>query len=116
MKKKYRINLLRAIAGIILGFSLISKWLKLDINADKVSVALMFSTIGIIYILIAIKWDTIWFKILLTVCGAYLIAVNFLTDHTALSLLAAACLLTPMLIIRFSKDDSDYEELNSRTS
>lgn len=64
----------------------------------------MFLLIGIAYIVMGYVWHGRWNKIIITACGVFVIAMNFVNKNTAIEILSIACLLTPMLIARFYKE------------
>ena len=64
----------------------------------------MFSLIGITYIVMAVVWDNRLVKILMFICGVFMIAINFFESNSTLNIIGIACMLTPMLIARFSNE------------
>ncbi len=64
----------------------------------------MFFLIGIAYLVMGYLWDTIFTRIIITTCGLFLIAMNFVESSMFLNILRIFCILTPMLIARFSKE------------
>lgn len=63
--------------------------------------SLMFSLIGLAYVVYGIIWDKIIIKLIFLISGLYLIAMNFISKNTFLTILGIICILTPILIIRF---------------
>jgi hypothetical protein len=64
---------------------------------------LMFTLIGIAYIVMGWVWGNKVTKIVATTCGVFLIAMNFFNNTPLLNLIGIVCILTPMLIARFYK-------------
>ncbi len=71
----------------------------------------MFSLIGIAYLVMGYVWDTKLTKIVITICGLFLIGMNFLESSTLLHLFGIVCILTPMLIARFSKENNNKQKV-----
>ena len=66
----------------------------------------MFSIIGITYIVMGYYWNHKLLKIVITTCGVFLIAMNFLPGSTPLEIVGIVCILAPMLIARFYKEEN----------
>ena len=62
----------------------------------------MFALIGIAYLVGGLVWDKKLINIIFIVCGTYLIGMNFIGDFALKSIVGITCILTPMLIVRFS--------------
>ena len=71
----------------------------------------MFMLIGISYLVAGYIWDTKLTKLILILCGLYLIAMNFTNNFDFKSIIGIVCILVPILMIRFSPDEADDEEL-----
>ena len=64
----------------------------------------MFTLIGIAYLVMGNVWDTMLARIIITTCGLFLIAMNFVESSIWFNIFRIVCILTPMLIARFSKE------------
>ena len=96
--------------GIIL-VGKISNWF-LDYSDATVHVLniAMFSMIGVVYLAFAWAFDRPILKLILGVCGIYLIFMNFIADYNWKSIVAIICMLTPMIIGRFMPNEADNKE------
>ncbi|MBN9350242.1 MAG: hypothetical protein J0H55_06125 [Chitinophagaceae bacterium] len=64
----------------------------------------MFCLIGIAFIASSFVWQKKLVKIILFLCGAYLIVMNFFAKDILLNWPALISILTPSIIYRFSKE------------
>lgn len=96
---------------ILIVFVLIGKVLNWLLNfsgeTNKILNILMFTLIGIAYIVMGWVWDNKITKIVATTCGVFLIAMNFFHNTPLLNLVGIVCILTPMLIARFYKEGDE---------
>jgi hypothetical protein len=67
----------------------------------------MFSLIGIAFIVQGYVWHNKFTKTIITLCGLFLIAVNFFDENMILDIIGIICILTPILIARFYKEQPD---------
>lgn len=111
MKKTFFI-ILRVLIGIIL-IGKISNWfMNYSDETNKIFNVAMFTLIGIAYLVSGFFWDKKLNKIIILICGFYLIIMNFLNDFgTFKSIIGIVCLLTPMLIAKFSSKEIGKEVL-----
>lgn len=75
----------------------------------------MFSLIGIAYIVVGYVWDHKVYKVLMMLCGSFLIVMNFLPGDLIVNIIGIACIITPLLIARFTDKKSglaSQEKLN----
>ncbi|MFD2567320.1 hypothetical protein [Pseudotenacibaculum haliotis] len=71
----------------------------------------MFALIGIAYLIGGFVWDKKLINFIFIVCGLYLIVMNFVGDFGLKSVIGIVCILTPMLITKFSPEETDDQEL-----
>ncbi len=72
----------------------------------------MFTLIGIVYLVGGFIWNKKLTNIIFLICGIYLIAMNFIGDFgISKSIIGIVCILTPVLIARFSPEETDEKEL-----
>jgi uncharacterized membrane protein (Fun14 family) len=88
---------------LVLTGKALSWFLDLGDGTDRLLNVLMFTLIGIAYIVMGYAWDHKFLKIAITICGVFLIAMNFLRNNVALDVISIACILIPLLIARFYK-------------
>lgn len=110
MKKILNIIFLILIGIVLIGK--ISNWfLNYSDETNQILNAGMFTLIGIAYLVGGFVWDKKLINIIFMVCGIYLIAMNFISDFGLKSIIGIVCILTPMLIARFSPEETDKNEL-----
>lgn len=101
---------------ILIAIILIAKILNWLFNyndeMDQILNIGMFTLIGIAYLVGGFIWNKNLTNIIFLISGIYLIVMNFIGDFGILkSIIGIVCILTPMLIIRFSPEETDEEEL-----
>ncbi|WP_179333056.1 hypothetical protein [Winogradskyella costae] len=106
--KKILFTIFRVLIGIIL-IGKISNWfLNYSDETNQILNAGMFTLIGIAYLVGGFIWDKKLTNIIFLICGMYLIAMNFIGNFKIYkSIIGIACILTPMLITRFSPEETD---------
>lgn len=108
-------KILHKIFLILIGIVLIGKisnwFLNYSDETNQILNAGMFTLIGIAYLVGGFVWNKKLINIIFLVCGIYLIAMNFIGDFGLKSIIGIVCILTPMLIARFSTDETDEKEL-----
>ena len=110
MKKILNIIFLILIGIVLIGK--ISNWfLNYSDETNQILNAGMFTLIGIAYLVGGFVWDKKLINIIFMVCGIYLIVMNFISDFGLKSIIGIVCILTPMLIARFSPEETDKNEL-----
>lgn len=109
--KKILFTIFRVLIGIIL-IGKISNWfLNYSDETNQILNAGMFTLIGIGYLVGGFNWDKKLINIIFILCGIYLIAMNFIGDFGLKSIIGIVCILTPMLIARFSPEETNEKEL-----
>lgn len=110
--KKTLFIIFRVLIGIIL-IGKISNWfLNYSDETNQILNAGMFSLIGIAYLVGGFIWDKKLSNIIFLICGIYLIAMNFISDFgISKSIIGIVCISIPMLIARFSPEETDEKEL-----
>jgi hypothetical protein len=66
----------------------------------------MFTLIGIAFLVMGYIWHNTFLRILITLCGVYLIVMNFFNNALS-DLTGIVCLLIPMFIARAYKEEND---------
>lgn len=109
--KKIAFTIFRILIGIIL-IGKISNWfMNYSDETNKILNALMFTLIGIFYLIGGFIWNKKSTNIIFLICGLYLIAMNFISDFgISKSILGIVCILIPMLIVRFLPEKADKKE------
>lgn len=103
LKFKNNLLLVFKVLLILVLIAKISNWfLSYPPEINKGINTAMFTLIGIAYIVMGIIWDGKLVKAFILFCGLFLIIMNFFSGDFV-NILGIACLLTPMLIARFSK-------------
>lgn len=96
----FKISILLVLAGKILNWLL-----NFSDATNQLLNIVMFSIIGISYTVMGFYWHHKLTKIVITTCGLFLIAMNFFPGSTLLQIVGIVCILTPMLIARFHKEE-----------
>lgn len=90
----------------------ISNWfLHYSDETNQMLNAGMFTLIGIGYLMGGFIWKKKLTNIIFLVCGVYLIVMNFINDFSLNSIIGIICIVTPLLIVRFSPEETDEKEL-----
>ena len=98
--------------GIVL-IGKISNWfLNYNDFTNQFLNAGMFTLIGIAYLVRGLIWDKKLINAIFLTCGIYLIVMNFIPDSIWNSIIGIVCLLTPMIIARFSPDKTDEKRID----
>ncbi|WP_152487265.1 hypothetical protein [Winogradskyella psychrotolerans] len=109
--KKTLFTIFRVLIGIVL-IGKISNWfLNYSDETNQILNAGMFTLIGIAYLVGGFIWDKKMTNVIFLICGIYLIAMNFIGNFGLKSIIGIVCILTPMLIARFSPDETHEKEL-----
>ena len=110
--KNNTLKIYRILIGIVL-IGKISNWfLNYSDETNKILSAAMFCLIGIAYLAFSWAFDKTILKLILAICGIYLIIMNFIPDFSCNSIIGIVCILTPMIIGKFlPKEDEDKEKV-----
>jgi len=108
--KNNTLNIYRILIGIVL-IGKISNWfLNYGDETNKILNTAMFCLIGIAYLAFSWAFDKKILKLVLTICGIYLIIMNFIPDFSWNSIIGIVCILTPMIIGKFLPEEEDENE------
>lgn len=108
--KQVFLKIFRILIALVLIAKILNWFLHFNHTTNQILNTIMFSLIGIAYIVMGTVWSNRFVKISITACGAFLIVMNFFNDHIALNIIGIACILTPVLIARFHKDPNSEKE------
>ena len=98
--------ILRAAIGIVLIGKVLNWFFHFNKQTGTLLNIAMFCLIGIFYVLVARGWTNKLIKYIFLFCGIFLIAMNFIPEHIIINIAGIICILTPLLIARFSKSDN----------
>lgn len=100
---------------VIILIGKISNWfLNYSDKTNEILNASMFILIGIAYFVGGFIWEKKLMNIIFLTCGIYLIVMNFFGDFALKSIIGIVCILTPLLIVRFSpKNTDEIEEIEN---
>lgn len=94
---------------ILIFFVLIGKilnwFLDFSVEINQVLNIIMFTLIGIAYMVMGYVWDNKVKQVVITTCGFLLIVTNFFNNTVALNIIRIASIIIPMLIARFYKEE-----------
>lgn len=108
-KKPQRIYLI-FLAIILVGK--ISNWFfNYSDDTNAILNTVMFSVIGITYLIMAWAFEKALVKGIFVLCGVYLIVMNFIPAYSWNSILGIVCILTPLIIVKFLTQDDSEEDL-----
>jgi hypothetical protein len=109
--KKTLFIVFRILIAIVLIGKMSNWFLNYSDETNQVLNASMFTLIGIAYVVAGYVWDTKLIKIIFLISGLYLMVISFVNDFYLKPILGIACILTPMLLVRFSPEEPDENEL-----
>jgi len=90
-----------SLIAVVLIAKMLNWFLNFSDETNFIINSLMFSLIGLAYIVYGIIWDKKIIKLIFLISGLYLIVMNFISKNMILTILGIICILTPILIIRF---------------
>ena len=99
---------------ILIGILLVGKisnwFLNYSEEINQILNAGMFTLIGTAYVVGGFGWNKKLVNVIFLICGVYLIVMNFIEDFDLKSIIGIVCLVIPMLIARFSPDETEGNE------
>jgi len=106
MKNKFNITF-AILFGIIL-IGRVSNWfLNFSEETNQILNTGMYTLLGIAYIVDGFVRNNKLRKVILILCGAYLIGMNFVGDFDIKSIIGTICLIIPMVIGLFIPEETD---------
>lgn len=109
--KKAALLIFRIALGIVLAGKILNWFFDFSHETNQILHIAMYSLIGIMYLFIGFIWDNKWTKLIFIVCGLHLIIMHFFDKNEIISFIGFICMLTPLLIVRFSPLEEDEKEL-----
>ncbi|GGG97693.1 hypothetical protein GCM10011416_14670 [Polaribacter pacificus] len=110
MKRKLFI-LFRVLLVLIL-IGKVSNWfLNYSDETNQFLSTSMFTCIGFSYLAGGFIWDNRLTNIIFICCGLYLIIMNFVPDFYSKPIIGIVCILTPLIIARFTPEESEDASL-----
>lgn len=100
----------KIICGVILVAKILSWIFYFGVQLNLIINTTMFCLIGIAFIASSFVWQKKLVKIILFLCGAYLIVMNFFAKDILLNWPALIFILTPFIIYQFSKEGETTEK------
>lgn len=110
MKKAIIIIFKILIFAVLIG-KILNWFFKFNYITNEILNTAMFCLIGIAFIFYGYWWDKKIMKVLLIVCGLYLITMNFIPQSNLVSIIGIVCIILPTLIVRFKKEKNTSETL-----
>lgn len=105
---------------IIILLAKISNWfLNYDNSVNDIINNTMFALIGLNYFVYAWALDKWWLKLIVFLCGVYLLSMSFLNDFSLNSLFAIISIVVPMIIAKVlpvEEDENKEEQTINPTS
>lgn len=99
----------RVLIVIVLACEILNWFLNFGDTTNYILNATMFSLIGIAFIVAGIHWDNKVIKLIMVLCGFFLLICNFLPENIAFEIIGIACIIVPMVISRFSKENDKIQ-------
>ena len=105
MKNKL-FKLFKILVSVVLVAKFTSLIFHFDERTNDLLNAVMFSLIGVAYLVVGFAWNSLWAKIVIITCGLFLIAMNFFNGHELLYIPGIVCILLPVFIARLDRQNS----------
>jgi drug/metabolite transporter (DMT)-like permease len=110
LKKKPQRIYLVVLAIVLVGK--ISNWFfNYGDETNAILNTVMFSVIGITYLVMAWAFEKALVKGIFVLCGVYLIVMNFIPAYSWNSILGIVCILTPLFLGKLSQHKESNEDL-----
>lgn len=102
--KAILLKVIPILAIVVLSAKILSWFLNFSAATKHIINAMMFSVIGVSYVLLGFQLKNVIHKMSVLFCGIFLIVNNFLAQNTYLTVLGIVAVLYPMLLAKFSKE------------
>ena len=102
--KNTLLKIFRLLFIIVLIAKILNWFLNFSEATNQILNVVMFSLIGLYFIVVGYQFNGKTLKVIFLICGSYLIVMNFFPKNTVLTLIGIACVLIPLVIGRFSKE------------
>ncbi len=103
-------QIFRTIIALVLFAKVLVILLDLGKPVEDVLNTIMFSLIGLAYVVFGFIWKDSVRKILIVFCGAWLIAMNYFEKSNLVHVAGICAILLPLLIARFDKEGTTQQE------
>lgn len=103
--KNVLFTVFRLLIFLVLAGKVLNWLLHFSVKTNQVLNVIMFTLIGIAYIVMGFVWDNKPSKAVIAACGVYLIGMNFFASTPALNIMAIVCIVTPLVMARLQKKD-----------
>jgi len=100
-------TIFKILVALVLIGKILNWFMKFGDTINELLNMIMFILIGIAYLVMGYIWENRFLKAVVTSCGVFLIAMNFINKNVILDIAGIICILTPMLIARIHKDKRD---------
>lgn len=101
--KKILLKIFPILFLIVVAVKISSWFFDYGVLGNKIINTVMFSVIGIYYILLGISVEKKLVMALFLVCGLYLVIMNFLPANLTINIIGIICVMVPLLFEKFSK-------------
>lgn len=108
--KKNTFKLLSFIALVVIIVKILNWFLNFSDTTNNIINSLMFSLIGISYFILGFNLEKKLNRIILFVCGLYLIIFNFFPEKNYVAIIGILVIVTAILIRKFSKETKNAME------
>ena len=99
MSLKNLVSVLPPLMLIVLTVKISDWFLAYDDGTDEIINTVMFSLIGLYYLIMGFQLKNIW-KFVFAGCGVYLILMNFLPENPYITVIGIICMLIPMIVAK----------------
>ncbi|MGB0837437.1 MAG: hypothetical protein ACPGRE_05005 [Flavobacteriaceae bacterium] len=108
--KRILLIVFKILWGIILLGKILNWFLNFNDQTNEILNTAMFCGIGIFYLAAAWAFERLLIKIIIALCGAYLIIMNFLPEFPWKSIIGIIGIVVPMVFGNFISEEKENHE------
>lgn len=87
-------TLFKILIAVVLFGKVLNWLLHFSDETNQILNTIMFSLIGISYLVYGFVWENKWLKTVVIACGVFLIVMNFFERNLVLDIIGIVCILT----------------------
>ncbi len=106
MKKSF-LKIIPLFALTILSAKILNWFFNFSDTTNNIINSLMFTLIGVSFLIFSFNFKNTLFKIIVIVCGLFLMIWNFLPEKNYLTFIGILAIVIPMLIGKFSEETKE---------
>ena len=108
--KNYIFPTLRIILIIVFTLIVISRFSDFGKEIERFLYGILFSVIGILYLIFGWAFSETKMKLSLILGGLFLIIMNFIPQNITIKIVVIICIVTPLILCRFSKEAKEAKD------